>query len=129
MTAAFASLPIPIKPIRCDSGYFLILDVSACRYAIPEKFLTTHDYEDDNPALGPLVPKWRFTRPDGKIPLDLAFCRWLMMEHGVVTLPCSKFYGRTSTTTLDDKYVRVSLSQPIENLRAAMERMKANMKA
>lgn len=51
------------------------------------------------------------------------------MEHGVVTLPCSKFYGRTSTTTLEERYIRVSLSQPIEALRAAMDRVKANMKA
>jgi hypothetical protein len=48
-----------------------------------------------------------------------------MVECGVVTLPCSKFYGRTSTTTLVDKYVRVSLSQPIENLKLAMDRLKA----
>ena len=50
-----------------------------------------------------------------------------MIEYGVVTLPCSKFYGRTSTTTLEDKYVRVSLSQPIEVLKVAMDRLKSKM--
>ena len=75
--------------------------------------------------MGAPIEKWRFSLPDGSIPVDLAFCRWLMVECGVVTLPCSKFYGRTSTTTLVDKYVRVSLSQPIENLKLAMDRLKA----
>lgn len=128
MSKEFAEMPIPCKPIRCDSGYFLILDVSACRDTIPQKYLTTHDYEDDMPDKGKSIEKWRFSLPDGTIPLDLAFCRWLMVEFGVVTLPCSKFYGRTSTTTLVDKYVRVSLSQPIENLRVAMDRIKSKMK-
>jgi aspartate/methionine/tyrosine aminotransferase len=127
MSKSFADLPIPCKPIKCDGGYFLILDVAACRDAIPEKYLKTHDYEDPNPALGPLVEKWRFNLPSGEIPLDLAFCRWIMIEYGVVTLPCSKFYGRTSTTTLEDKYVRVSLSQPIEVLKVAMDRLKSKM--
>jgi hypothetical protein len=49
MSKAFYELAIPVKPIKCDSGYFLIIDVSACRDSIPEKYLRSHDYDADEP--------------------------------------------------------------------------------
>jgi hypothetical protein len=29
-------LDIPVKPLKCESGYFLMLDISECKDIIPE---------------------------------------------------------------------------------------------
>jgi hypothetical protein len=31
-------LDLPVKTLQCDSGYFLMVDISECKDLIPEKF-------------------------------------------------------------------------------------------
>lgn len=123
MVSEFKSLSIPIRPIYCPGGYFIIVDVSGCSDLVPARYKQSHDYEDNRPELGAPVAKMKLTMPDGSVPLSLAFCRWLAIEHGVIMLPCAKFYGRT-TTNLDQNYVRVSLSKPMDQLKLAMDKLR-----
>ena len=92
-------MALPWKPIKVQGGYFLMADVSECRSLIPEKYFQTHDYEpeDDRPPVG----KNRLNMPDGSIPLDLAFCRWMAIEKGVTMMPNSFFYSSKSQTITD----------------------------
>lgn len=76
---------IPWKPLPCEGGYFLMVDISECEAIIPELYKTTHDYEEG-------VNKYRLQMPSGGIPLDLAFCRWCAVEKGVAMMPNSFFY-------------------------------------
>lgn len=92
--AELKKIPLPWSPLHSEGGYFLILDVSQMRPLIPAKFFETHDYED--PATGPAVGKYRFNMPDGRIPVDFAFCRWIAVEFGVVCMPISFFYPKGS---------------------------------
>jgi aspartate/methionine/tyrosine aminotransferase len=50
---------------------------------------------------------------DSRIPLDLAFCRWLAVEKGVMMMPCSMFYTSDSPYKTDH-YVRVSISRGLD---------------
>lgn len=91
------------------------------RPLIPEKYLTTHDYED--PAAGSAVEKYRFTMPNGAIPLDLAFCRWMACEYGVVFMPISFFYDPGSPNT-DDSCVRMAICKVRKNIETTVERLR-----
>ena len=107
MIQEFKTMDLPVEPLDCYAGYFIILDVSKCKPYIPEKYLASHDYED--PEKGPAISKLRKNMPDGSVPLDLAFCRWLAVEYGVVVMPNCIFYGRESTTTISYCNVRVAI--------------------
>ena len=37
----------PIIPLACESGYFVMADVTGMRDIIPKKYLESHEYEDD----------------------------------------------------------------------------------
>lgn len=37
---------LPIEPLPCESGYFLIADISKCANLIPKKYLESHDFEE-----------------------------------------------------------------------------------
>jgi aspartate/methionine/tyrosine aminotransferase len=124
MVEAFKSLPIPIRTLYCPGGYFLIVDVSACADLIPDRYKKSHEYEEDKPELGAPVEKMKLRMLDGSVPLSLAFCRWLAIEHGVVMLPVAKFYGR-NTTKLNENYVRVTISKPLSELKQVMEKLKS----
>lgn len=91
LTQGITEMNLPWTPIPCEGGYFLMADITPCVDLIPEKYLTTHDYEPEDDR--PLVNKNRINMPDGKIPRDLAFCRWLAIEKGVTMMPNSFFYG------------------------------------
>jgi aspartate/methionine/tyrosine aminotransferase len=60
---------------------------------------------------------------DGSIPLDLAFCRWMAVEKGVMTMPCSLFYLGDSDYR-SDKYIRVSISRGLDISTQALNQLK-----
>lgn len=97
-------------------------DVTNCRDLIPEKYLQTHDYEPEDGSKP--VGKYRLAMPDGKIPLDLAFCRWMAVEKGVCMMPNSFFYHPTSPTICEN-YVRLAICKDKASTEAAVERLKS----
>jgi aspartate/methionine/tyrosine aminotransferase len=38
-------MDLPWEPLPCPSGYFLMADVTKCRYLIPKVYFETHEYE------------------------------------------------------------------------------------
>ena len=121
LTQAITDMNLPWKPVPCEGGYFLMADITPCMHLIPEKYLTTHDYEveDDRPP----VNKNRINMPDGSIPRDLAFCRWLAIEKGVTMMPNSFFYASDSPT-MTDMYVRLAICKDRASTEAAAERLR-----
>jgi aspartate/methionine/tyrosine aminotransferase len=114
-------IDVPWEPIISEGGYFLVLDIHKMRPLIPAKYFETHDYED--PALGPAVSKYRLSMPDGSIPTDFAFCRWLAVEHGVVVLPMSFFFPLGSKK-VSDSFVRMGICKTRQNIEKTVERLK-----
>ena len=114
-------IDLPWEPITCEGGYFLVLDVHKLKPIIPAKYFETHDYED--PASGPAVSKYRYNMPDGSIPIDFAFCRWLAIEHGVVCMPMSFFFALDSLR-ITDSFVRLGICKTRENIEKALERLR-----
>ena len=106
LTAQLKQMEVPFKPVHCEGGYFLISDISECRHLIPERYLTTHDYQ--LPEHGPKTGSYPLFTPDGKIPLDLAFCRWMACEKGVVAMPISFFY-KPGSENMNDNYIRMAI--------------------
>ena len=106
----FKTLDIPVEPVPTEAGYFLMVDISKCKDVIPEKYLSTHDYEDE---LDPNINKNRIYMDDGRIPLDLAFCRWIAVERGVIMMPNILFYHKDSPFKTDT-YVRVAISRGMD---------------
>jgi aspartate/methionine/tyrosine aminotransferase len=92
---------LPIKPLRAESGYFLVADISGCRDLIDKKYFTKHDWCDDLTG----VQYEQFEHRDD-VPLDYAFTRWLILEHKVVPMPCSLFYKDGEA---DENYVRLGI--------------------
>lgn len=45
-SAELIKLDLPIKLNACESGYFMTLDISACKDLIPERFKAFHDFEE-----------------------------------------------------------------------------------
>ena len=75
MTKEMEEMELPVKVANCEGGYFIMVDISDCKPLIDSKYLTEHEYEDkDDPNP---VAKYHLYKPDGTIPLDLAFCRWM----------------------------------------------------
>jgi len=64
-------------PLKSESGYFMMADISAMRGVIPEKYLLSHEYEEEGDQT---IDKNQLFMPDGRVPLDLAVCRWMAME-------------------------------------------------
>lgn len=62
-----------------------MVDISKCRHLVPEKYFKQQEFEDDPHTI---IEKNDLGDP---VPLDLAFCRWLVMERKVVTMPISFF--------------------------------------
>ena len=120
-----AAMDMPWEPLKCEGGYFMMADISKCADLVPEKYKQSHDYED--PAKGPSVKKFELDMPDGKIPLDLAFCRWMACEKGVCMMPNSFFYGK-GNPELCDRYVRLAICKDPASTRAATEKLAAALK-
>ena len=78
---------VQFKPTKCESGYFMTVDVSSAASLIPERYFRANvNYEDDAKTL---VKQMQFV--DGVVPLDFAFCRWLAIEKGLSLMPLSNF--------------------------------------
>ena len=110
---------LPLKPLVCESGFFITADISGCLELIPQKYKETHDYEevDDGKVLKNII----FMK-DGSIPRDLAFCRWMAVERGVIMMPVSLFYHPQSPYRCD-LYVRIAICKGIEFSAKAIKRL------
>jgi len=115
---------LPWKPVLCQGGYFVMADITTCRDLIPQKYLASHDYEpadDQAPVL-----KYHLNMPDGSVPLDLAFCRWMAIEKGVAMMPNSFFYPADSPS-INDSYVRLAICKDRQSTEAAIDRLRNAM--
>ena len=98
----------------------MMADITKSADLIPDKYLQTHDYEDRDS--GSPVIKYELYMPDGRIPLDLAFCRWMACEKGVVMMPNSFFYNKGSPE-LCDRYVRMAICKDNISTKAAIDKL------
>jgi aspartate/methionine/tyrosine aminotransferase len=64
---------------------------------------------------------------DGKVPLDLAFARWIAIERGVVVLPNVIFYSKDSLYK-NDSYVRIAICKTMEHSISAIQKLKNKKK-
>lgn len=80
-------MPLPWEPLHCNSGYFMMVDVSKCRNLIPKKYFESHDYVEGLATNKIYLPGTK------NIPLDLAFVRWMGQENGVTMMPNCFFYN------------------------------------
>ena len=105
-------MDMPWKPLPCHSGYFMMVDVKECRNLVPQSYFDSHEYdpEGDRPVI-----KVRREMPNGKIPLDLAFCRWMARENGVTMMPNSSFYNEKSPFMSED-YVRLAICKDLKSV-------------
>lgn len=94
---------LPIKPLRSESGYFLMADISGCKDLIDKKYFTKHDWSDDLTG----IQYNKFENRD-TVPLDYAFSRWLTLEYKVAPMPGSLFYKDGEE---EEIYVRFAICQ------------------
>jgi len=71
LAQALSASGLPV--VASQGGYFLTVDVS--NVDVPKKYL-----EETSPAISPVTKDW-------------AFCRWLALEHGVLSIPVSPFFS------------------------------------
>ena len=45
MFKEISEMDLPWKPLPCESGYFMMVDVQACRPLVPKMYFETHDYD------------------------------------------------------------------------------------
>lgn len=114
-------IDLPIKTLNCESGYFLMADISACKDLIPSQFKESHDFEELKEGEAG-VTKNRYFMEDGRVPLDLAFCRWIAVTRGVIMMPCSLFYHKTSQIK-EDRYARIAICKGMETSVKAIKRL------
>jgi aspartate/methionine/tyrosine aminotransferase len=120
-TEELKKFDLPIKLLPCQSGYFMMMDISECKSSIPEKFKSSHDFEDlKESETG--ITKNRYFMEDGRVPLDLAFCRWIAVTRGVVMMPCSLFYHQSSLIK-DDNYARIAICMGMDTSVKALNRL------
>ena len=117
-------MPLPWKPLPCHSGYFMMVDVSACRPLVPKDYFTNHRYE---PAINTyklsMPGSTSAEHPDGVVPLDLAFARWMGKENGVTMMPNSFFYVAGSKN-LNENYVRVAICKNIDAVKKVVSKLR-----
>ena len=58
---------------------------------------------------------------------DLEFANFLVKDEGVAVVPGSSFYSEKNIKNIGSKYVRFSISQKLETLKVAIERMKSKL--
>ncbi len=117
---------LPVVPLACESGFFVMLDISKCIPLIPAKYLNSHDYEDLKEGENG-VSKNRVFMADSHIPFDLGFCRWMAVERGVIMMPNSLFYNKHSPFRTDH-FVRLSICKGLDHSAKAVMRIKGKVK-
>ena len=111
---------LSIDVVSCESGFFIMIDITKCKNQIPARFRETHDYED--PSDPAPVLKNKVYMEDGRIPLDLAFCRWMAVERKVIMMPTSLFYNPSSPFRVDN-LVRVCICKTLDHQIKAAQRI------
>jgi aspartate/methionine/tyrosine aminotransferase len=99
----------------------MMADISDCFGLIPERFTKSHDFEELKEGEAG-ISKNRYFMDDGRVPRDLAFCRWMAVTRGVVMMPCSLFYHKTSAIK-EDRYVRLAICKGMETSVNAVKRL------
>lgn len=95
-----AGLPV----LASEGGYFLTVDVSGV--AVPQKYL-----DETSGAISTVTHDW-------------AFCRWLAIEHGILSIPVAPFYSADRRASGDcGSYVRFAFCKTDETLQKAAERL------
>lgn len=118
-------MDLPMKPLPCMAGYFLMADVSGCKDLIPEKYFKTHDYEPDTDDMKEkhFIKKHEMYMPKEKrIPLNLAFVRWMAVENKVTMMPNCFFYHKDSPH-IDEKHVRLAICMKLETTKKVCARL------
>ena len=110
-------MALPWEPLHCNSGYFMMVDVSKCRNLIPKKYFETHDYVEGLATNKIYLPGTK------NIPLDLAFVRWMGQENGVTMMPNCFFYNSESPY-IAENYVRVAICKDIVSVGKVLERLR-----
>lgn len=115
-------MSLPWEPLPCRSGYFMMVDISKCKPLIPQIYLDSHDY--DNGSNLPVNKVYMPNSDPQRIPLDLAFVRWMAKENGVTMMPNSFFYNANSPF-VSENYVRVAICKDIESVKAVCKKLRA----
>jgi len=113
-------MDMPLEPLYVEGGYFMMVDVSKCRSLVPAKYFESHEYEGDPDTM---ITKNKIYTKEGKIPLDLAFCRWMAFEKKVIMMPGCIFYY-SGSPLMNENYVRLAICRGMEITKTAVERMK-----
>ena len=101
------STGIKFKPTKCESGYFMAIDIAESAHLIPDRYLKPGNYEEDKNSL---VIQRQF---QDKVHLDYAFCRWLAVEKGIALMPLSSFCLEESEHKLTN-FVRLAICKTPE---------------
>ena len=119
-----SEMDLPWKPLPCHSGYFLMADVSECRNLIPSRYFDSHDYDEANEEGYKHACNHLYMPGEQRIPLDLAFARWMGRENGVTMMPNSFFYHPKSHL-ISENYVRLAICKDLESVRKVCQRLRA----
>ncbi|TNV78558.1 hypothetical protein FGO68_gene15804 [Halteria grandinella] len=120
-----APIDLELTPLPCESGFFVMVDISKAICKIPTRFLESHDYEILEEGQTPVSKNRVFI--EGRVPYDLAFCRWMAVERGVIMMPNSLFYNKESPYRIDT-LVRLSICKGYELSVWAVQRIKGKQK-
>ena len=80
---------------------------------IPDKYFT-EDYTDDKTIMKRIFE-------DHKVPLDIAFCRWMAWEVGIAFIPGSSCYNGLKNARFD--FVRISICKTLEIVEKVKEKL------
>ena len=122
MTEQLKGMDVPMVPLECESGYFMMADISKCKDLIPKRYTESHDFEELKEGEKPVMKNVYYNN-EGKVPLDLAFCRWMAVERKVVMMPCSLFYCKDSPYR-NDQYARLGICKGMDHTVKALQRLK-----
>jgi kynurenine--oxoglutarate transaminase/cysteine-S-conjugate beta-lyase/glutamine--phenylpyruvate transaminase len=103
LSAALDSAKLPV--VASQGGYFLTCDVS--KVEVPQEYLG-----EVSAAMGPVSKDW-------------AFCKWLAIEHGVLSIPVAPFFSKESRSRGDaGAYVRFAFCKNDSTIERAALRLK-----
>ncbi len=88
-------------------------------------YLENHEYENSEPKIvkNNLYMPLKNPNDTKRIPLDLAFARWMAKENGVTMMPGSFFYHKNSPY-INDGYVRLAICKNIDAVRQVCKRLR-----